>query len=89
MGNAAGGLLAILTETDVVSEETQKALALFLPVATSIARAPGGYAGGRVVNVVGSDGAACGKDEKCYHKAGVSGGDRTFPSWLALFAAPL
>lgn len=61
MGNAAGGFLAILTETDVVGEEAQKALALFLPVATSVARAPGGYAGGRVVNVVGSDRAACGE----------------------------
>lgn len=51
----------ILTETDVVSEEVQEALALFLPVATCVARAPGCYAGGRIVNVVGSDGAAYGK----------------------------
>lgn len=51
----------ILTETDVVREEVQEALALFLPVAACVARAPGCYAGGGVVNVVWSDGAACGK----------------------------
>lgn len=49
----------ILTETDVVGEEMQEALTLFLPVATGVARAPGSYAGSGVVNVVGCDGAAC------------------------------
>lgn len=50
---------AILTETDIVGEEVQKALTLFLPVAAGIACAPGSYAGSGVVNVVGCDGAAC------------------------------
>lgn len=47
MGDAAVAAIrwVVLTETDIVGEEMQKALTLFLPVATGIARAPGSYAG--------------------------------------------
>lgn len=48
-----------LTQADVVGEEVQEALALFLPVPAGVAGAPGSDAGRGVVDVVGGDGAAC------------------------------
>lgn len=46
-GDASRGAMgwAILTETDIVGEEVQEALTLFLPVAAGVACAPGSYAG--------------------------------------------
>lgn len=77
----------ILTETDVVREEVQEALALFLPVAACVARAPGCYAGGGVVNVVWSDGAACGKGGEVLPQSWESkGGDNVISLLLSYVA---